>query len=242
MSNSSLADSATNIKRCTRCNVDKSRAEFHKYAHSKDGLCFHCKECDYIAKKAYRVANPGKERASTNAWRLKNLEKALATEKAWRVANSEKQKQHAKAWRLANIEKDKENKKTWRAENPDMAKAIAENWYMMNREHVLATSKTWSDSNRDKKRVHGHCRRARNHNAHGTHTASQITALLTLQRFRCVYCKGDIKKKYHIDHIIALAKGGSNDIKNIQLLCPSCNLKKGTADPITFAKLNGLLI
>lgn len=32
---------------------------------------------------------------------------------------------------------------------------------------------------------------------------------------------------YHIDHIVALARGGANEVANLQLLCPRCNLKKG---------------
>lgn len=30
-----------------------------------------------------------------------------------------------------------------------------------------------------------------------------------------------------IDHIVPLAKGGTNDLENLQLLCRSCNCKKG---------------
>ena len=32
---------------------------------------------------------------------------------------------------------------------------------------------------------------------------------------------------YHVDHIRALADGGANDRTNLQLLCPTCNIKKG---------------
>lgn len=54
---------------------------------------------------------------------------------------------------------------------------------------------------------------------------------LALQNGLCVYCKIDVTIKYHVDHIIPLAKGGKHEPSNIQILCPSCNLKKS-------AKLN----
>jgi 5-methylcytosine-specific restriction endonuclease McrA len=48
------------------------------------------------------------------------------------------------------------------------------------------------------------------------------------QKWLCVYCKLDVSIKYHADHIIPLAKGGKHEPSNIQILCPSCNVKKST--------------
>lgn len=42
---------------------------------------------------------------------------------------------------------------------------------------------------------------------------------------RCVRCGSDHNLEY--DHIIPIAKGGSNTERNIQLLCESCNRTKG---------------
>jgi 5-methylcytosine-specific restriction endonuclease McrA len=43
----------------------------------------------------------------------------------------------------------------------------------------------------------------------------------------CQSCqKTNLETELTIDHIIPLAKGGSNDISNLQTLCRSCNLKK----------------
>ena len=46
----------------------------------------------------------------------------------------------------------------------------------------------------------------------------------------CTRCGS--KERLHFDHIIPVAKGGSNDAVNIQLLCQSCNLRK--SDKIAF--------
>jgi hypothetical protein len=48
------------------------------------------------------------------------------------------------------------------------------------------------------------------------------------QHWLCIYCKCDVSQKYHVDHIIPLAKGGKHVPDNIQILCPSCNVRKSS--------------
>lgn len=46
--------------------------------------------------------------------------------------------------------------------------------------------------------------------------------------FRCVYCGVDlIKSEPHCDHVVPLARGGTNDIDNLATACGPCNLAKG---------------
>lgn len=85
-------------------------------------------------------------------------------------------------------------------------------------------------------------RRALKRAAEGKHTAAEIEALYQRQRAKCANCLTSLKPCYHVDHIIPLARGGSNWISNIQLLCPTCNISKSALDPIVWAQREGRLI
>ena len=73
-----------------------------------------------------------------------------------------------------------------------------------------------------------HRRYAKKLKAKGSHTIEEIFEKLKNQNYRCYYCETNIKKKYHRDHITPLIHGGSDDISNIALACPRCNLRKST--------------
>lgn len=69
--------------------------------------------------------------------------------------------------------------------------------------------------------------------------------ILVLQGGRCASpaCRKKFGKGgFHRDHIKPVALGGSDNRRNIQLLCPPCNLAKGALDPIDFVQSLGLLI
>lgn len=88
-----------------------------------------------------------------------------------------------------------------------------------------------------------HTRRARISASEGTHTAADLAEILAAQGGRCAYCRIDLKKtKKHVDHIVALAAGGSNARSNLQYLCQPCNQSKSARDPIVFAQFMGLLL
>lgn len=62
-----------------------------------------------------------------------------------------------------------------------------------------------------------------------------IWAAFLAQNGRCFYCGGKLDlERIHVDHVIPLAKGGRNDGKNIAIVHPECNLKKGARDPLEF--------
>jgi HNH endonuclease len=70
-----------------------------------------------------------------------------------------------------------------------------------------------------------------------------ITKIGDLQRWFCIICKEDLQwSGYHIDHIVPLARGGAHNPENIQLLCPTCNVRKSAKDPIDYMQERGFLL
>lgn len=69
-------------------------------------------------------------------------------------------------------------------------------------------------------------------NAQGSHTRDDIQQKVEQQKHRCAYCSVKLQcdgaGKYHTDHIKPLCQHGSDNIENIVLTCPKCNLSKGT--------------
>lgn len=51
--------------------------------------------------------------------------------------------------------------------------------------------------------------------------------LLGKYNFSCVHCGEKNEKKLTIDHIHPVSKGGGDETDNLQILCKSCNSKKG---------------
>ena len=100
----------------------------------------------------------------------------------------------------------------------------------------------WKKANPEKVRVDAHVRRARKQAAEGSHSADELKALFERQQGKCAYCSKSIRKGYHVDHVIPLARGGSNWITNIAFACARCNTSKGATDPIAFAQRLGRLL
>lgn len=142
----------------------------------------------------------------------------------------------------------------WRERNPEVARLRYENnrekrseqtlrWQAQNPERKRATTLRWARKNPEKIKINDHRRRARKINAGGSFTAEDVEEIRKLQRNRCARCGKSLNgKEAHIDHIIPLARGGSNDRRNLQFLDALCNLSKHARDPIDDMRRLGRLL
>lgn len=112
--------------------------------------------------------------------------------------------------------------KAWKDNHP----ARNKEYYLRNKESVKRKNLAWRRENTEKVKVYDARRRASKRNAEGSYTADEWKELCEKYGNKCLCCEQ--KKPLTADHVIPLAKGGSNGIGNIQPLCKTCNSSKGT--------------
>lgn len=79
---------------------------------------------------------------------------------------------------------------------------------------------------REKKNFYEKVRDGRLRSNGGSFSYKEWNELMAKYGNKCIACGKH--KKLTIDHILPVSKGGTNDIHNIQPLCLSCNVIKGT--------------
>ena len=105
-----------------------------------------------------------------------------------------------------------------------------------------AEGKPVRGNDKDQIRARNADRRALKKSAGSRLPRETIPRLLEQQRGFCAGCSCNIRLRFHVDHIMPLARGGRHDPSNLQLLCPPCNLQKHAKDPLAWRQSKGFLI
>jgi 5-methylcytosine-specific restriction endonuclease McrA len=149
---------------------------------------------------------------------------------------------YIKEWRLAHPGYDAAIIKRYKEKNPNHYKEYDRKNWIKNKDKLQEKNRLHQKNNPEMWATYARNRHAKKKLAGGKHSHKEIINLGNKQNWKCIYCLVNIKEKYHADHKIPVALNGNNYITNIQLLCPSCNSKKGKKDPIDFANEIGLLL
>jgi len=191
-------------------------------------------------KRVTTEESRAKAAAKARVWRAKNRERYLATAAAWRAANPGKQAAYSRRYRENNPEVAKAAQLDWYQRNIDAQRTRKLKYRNENIDNARRKSSAYNKANPAKIAAISRNRRARA-KAGGTHTEQDVAEIMKLQKGRCAYCR-IVLGKYHVDHIEPLARGGSNDRCNLQILCIPCNKTKSAKDPIVFAQSLGMLL
>lgn len=87
--------------------------------------------------------------------------------------------------------------------------------------------KEWRLKNREKVLMWNRLRLQRQRAAGEGADKHDVQRMLCHQDYSCIYCKARLFEKFHIDHKTPISREGKNNIENLQILCPTCNMKKG---------------
>lgn len=201
-----------------------------------------CKRCRVEYDKKYYADNKERVNARTKRYNAINSEKIREYQAEYYSANSEEIKARSRRFYSSNADRISSDSKIYRATNQEKIKSRGKQYYAANSEKLKMGFKKYKKNNREKFRLLGHKRRAILNNDGGSLSKGISERLLTLQKGRCRICKSKVAGgRYHLDHIVPISKGGPNVDRNIQVLCPTCNLKKQAKLPHIYAQELGVL-
>ncbi len=215
-----MRNNTTDSKVCRQCKVDKPLSAFHKKKQGRLGREARCKEC--LANRTHKPLTDGVKRCSS----CKSLLSAKSFHKSRHRSDglANQCKECAKHYKVDHIDVMRRREKEWRKTHPERQA-----------EHV----RKYESKHPDVRRGINNRRRAKLSNSPSNFTKTDVQLQLLSQNGRCWWCGKPTADKYHVDHRIALARGGSNASNNIVISCPSCNLKKKDKSPWEF---NGRLL
>jgi len=136
-------------------------------------------------------------------------------------------------------ERRKQSLKRYAEKHLDRIKNSQIKYRNNNAEKIKLRKQKWASQNLISLRLKSHRRRGK---TIGKLSKNIIDILLVKQKNKCAICKMKLNKNFHLDHIVAISKGGLNIDSNVQLLHPTCNIKKGAKDPIEFMQSLGYLL
>ena len=125
-----------------------------------------------------------------------------------------------------------------RSRNQDREKKRVSGEIYNHKNRVVRREKAreWRRENIEMARLRESNNEARRRRAGGALSKGIVALLFSEQGGKCPGCLIALSD-YHVDHYMPIALGGLNNDNNVQLLCPTCNLKKGAKHPLEWSRI-----
>ncbi len=220
------------MKRCSKCDEEKSFSEFSIDRAQSSGYRPSCKQC----QRAYQRANAEKISAQRKDYRENNRDRVSESKRTYNAKNRDRLLAKSRERHAANRDADNAKMRARRSANPELVRAEKAAEYERNKGHYKQRSREWHERNPGASAEYDRRRRAR---MRGTQvvplSSQQIQQRFSVFDDRCVYCgtEGELT----VDHIIPLSRGGRHILSNIKPACRSCNSKKRNRRPDEWAQI-----
>ena len=173
-----------------------------------------------MANRVYQTSEI--QRAYNRAWYQRHREKQLAYLKQYQQEHRERLREYNKKRYLAETEERRRQRlvklKERYANDPGM------------RARIQAQAKTWRVSHREDVREQSRLNdaiRQQRERANGGLLSRNIRQQLQGKQRQCCAICGMHMKRSELDHIVPVVNGGPSSDGNVQLVCPTCNKRKG---------------
>jgi 5-methylcytosine-specific restriction endonuclease McrA len=213
------------MKQCSRCQVEKPLTEFRKGKRYADGYRGQCTVCLNELAREYKQRPEIQQQRRDYDREYTQRPDVLEARRAWERAY--KQRPDVKAKVLAYMQRPDVNERVKareraRWQNDPKLRA---------RKSVYLRERYRHNADHKRKQIQHsmralHARRARKQEQGGSYSAQEWRELCAKYGHVCLCCGK--ATRLTPDHVVPIAKGGSNDISNIQPLCLPCNLRKST--------------
>lgn len=229
-------------QQCKGCRIAKNKERYYKDVEKSRAYAREIYEQHRDKKRARRkelypryapLRNEAKRRK-----RLENPKLARSQRRDYVMRNHERIKELKRLSYARNIDKEREKMKQRRITNPEYFRHRSRKYYYEHKELLLRKNKEYRSSEHGKqvRRVLNRNRKARLKNAEGKHTKDDIIAQYKRQNGHCYWCGKKVGDLYHVDHVIPVSRGGSNNPDNLVIACPVCNTSRKNKLPHEWAK------
>lgn len=186
------------LKRCTKCKreLPATTEYFYSDKSKRHGVGTWCKVCTNARNREQYAEDPDKYRERQRNTYAQNPDKIRERRRSYNEKHRSKKHEYDIKYYAKNSARKRELVRQYQIKHPVAVRAYA------------------------------NARRAKKLAAEGRYTAEDVQRIYKAQKGKCYYCGAKVGRKYEVDHVVPLSRGGTNWPDNLVIACPSCNSSK----------------